>query len=116
MAIYGTQDNAVNPVNSTRIIQQFSMMNDLLDDGQANQSQNDRVVVSRDDQANGHSYRTDYYGGNGSIHLAKVTVNEMGHAWSGAVQPGQFADPCGPNASEMIWLFLWNYGSLDGHK
>jgi poly(hydroxyalkanoate) depolymerase family esterase len=117
MVIYGTQDNAVNPVNSTRVIQQFSMINDLLDDGQANQTQNDRVVVSRDDQVpNGRSYRTDYYGGNGAIHLAKVTVNGMGHAWSGAVQPGQFADLDGPNASEMIWLFLWNYGSLGGRK
>jgi poly(hydroxyalkanoate) depolymerase family esterase len=111
IAIYGTQDSTVNPVNTSRVIQQFSMMNDILDDKQVNQSQNDRVITTRQDQVpNGYKYRTDYYGGNGTVHLAKVSVEGMAHAWSGAVASGQFADPRGPNAAEMIWLFLWNYG------
>lgn len=112
LAIYGTEDTTVNPVNSTRIIQQFTAMNDILDDGQLNQTQTDRVIVARDDQVpNGYKYRTEFYGGNGAIHLGKVTVSGMGHAWSGATTPAQFADTRGPSAAEMIWLFLWNYGA-----
>jgi poly(3-hydroxybutyrate) depolymerase len=36
-------------------------------------------------------------------------VSGMSHAWSGAYESGQFADPSGPNASEMIWQFLNQY-------
>jgi hypothetical protein len=113
IAIYGTADPLVNPINTARVIQQFTLMNDLLDDHQFNQSQSDRIVTSREDQVpGGHRFRTDFYGGNGAIHLAKVSVEGMLHAWSGAVAPGQYADPLGPNAAELIWIFLWNYGAI----
>lgn len=112
IAIYGTSDTTVNPINTTQVIEQFSAMNDLLDDGQLNLSQNDRVIAAREDQVpNGYHYRTELYGGMGAVHLAKVSVGGMAHAWSGALSPGQFADMSGPNASEMIWLFLSHYGA-----
>ncbi len=52
----------------------------------------------------------DSYGGTGGIHIVNVTVNGMNHAWSGAHQAGTFADPKGPDAGEMMWLFLSRYG------
>jgi poly(hydroxyalkanoate) depolymerase family esterase len=113
IAIYGTADPVVNTVNSSQVIEQFTAINDILDDHQVNQSQTNHVVASREDQVpGGYRYRTDFYGGNGSIHIAKVAVDGMAHAWSGAVAPGQYADARGPNAAEMIWLFLWNYGKI----
>jgi poly(hydroxyalkanoate) depolymerase family esterase len=113
IAFYGTADSTVNPVNTSRVIQQFSLINDLLDDGQPNQSQNDRPIATKTLQVpGGYAYQTDIYGGNGAVHLSKVTVMGMGHAWSGAVSPGQFSDSRGPNAAEMIYSFLWNYGKF----
>jgi poly(hydroxyalkanoate) depolymerase family esterase len=113
IAIYGSHDTTVNPINSSHVIQQFSAINDLLDDGRPNQSQNDRVILSRVSQVpKGYSYKSDYYGGNGAIRLLKVEVEGMGHAWSGTLSPGQFADPNGPNGAEMIWQFLSTTGSL----
>jgi poly(hydroxyalkanoate) depolymerase family esterase len=113
IAIYGTADPVVNPVNSSRVVEQFTTINDLIDDHQLNQSQSDRIVASREDQVpGGYHFKTDYYGGGTSIRIAKVAVDGMAHAWSGAVAPGQYADARGPNAAELIWLFLWNYGKI----
>ena len=112
IVFHGSSDNVVNPINSNRILQQMTAINDLLDDSGANDSQSLNVITSLTGQVpNGYSYTTKFYGGKGSIHLEDVTVDQMSHAWSGAHQAGQFADPKGPDASEMIWLFLWNYST-----
>lgn len=110
VVFHGKNDPYVNPINSDRIIQQFSKMNDILDDGQDNDSQNSTVIATHSDKVSGgYSYTTELFGGSGSVHLEKVIVEGMGHAWSGAAVQGQYADPRGPNASEMMWVFLSNY-------
>lgn len=116
IAIHGKDDNFVNPINTDNVVQQFSKMNDILDNAKDDNSQNTRIITTREDQVpNGYRYTTDFFGGNGKIMIQKVTVFGMKHAWSGAHQAGQYADPKGPDASEMIWLFLSNY-SVSGKK
>lgn len=104
---HGTADTTVNPVNATRIVQQFTAINDLFDDGIANDSQTMTPIESLTAQVpNGYKYTTETYGGQGLVHVEKVMVEGMSHAWSGSPQAGQYADPKGPDASEMIWQFL----------
>lgn len=109
-AIYGRQDEFVNTVNTENVLKQFAKMNDYLDNKRDDDSQNLNLITSREDQVtDGYKYLMEFFGGNGNILMQKVSVYEMKHAWSGAYQSGQFADPKGPNASEMLWLFLSNY-------
>jgi poly(hydroxyalkanoate) depolymerase family esterase len=107
LIIHGSQDTTVNPINSTLALRQFTQMNDLLDDGSANGSQTTTPIdTSHLTAPGGDTYDMDSYGGTGGTHIVNVTVNGMAHAWSGAHQSGQFADPKGPDAGEMMWQFL----------
>jgi poly(3-hydroxybutyrate) depolymerase len=38
-----------------------------------------------------------------------VTVDGMGHAWSGAKKTGTYLDPNGPDAGLMMWQFLSHF-------
>ncbi|MDR3608761.1 MAG: PHB depolymerase family esterase [Oligoflexia bacterium] len=107
MILHGDQDVVVDPVNSKQILEQFTRMNDGLDDGSVDGSQTTKILDSRRlNVPNGYPYRVDSYGGQGGIHIMNVTVEGMGHAWSGAHQASNYADPAGPDAGEMMWLFL----------
>ncbi|MDR3608518.1 MAG: PHB depolymerase family esterase [Oligoflexia bacterium] len=108
LSIHGSSDPFVSPVNQDKVVEQFTAINDLLDDGQANNSQNMNVISSNSGQVpnGGYAYTVSTYGGNGTTHIGKITVSGMGHAWSGAKESGQFADPKGPNYSLMLWQFL----------
>jgi poly(hydroxyalkanoate) depolymerase family esterase len=108
ITIQGTADQYINPINANRILTQFSVMNDLLDDGVIDNSETTSVITTQSAQVpNGYPYSIDYFGSStGTIHMARVTVDGMKHAWSGATKEGQYADPKGPPASELIWEFL----------
>lgn len=111
VTIYGTADPYVNPINSRHVIEQFTKMNDILDDGLDNNSQTTDVIASRQAVVpGGYAYTSRFYGGGGKIHIQEIAVDGMGHAWSGAVSSGDYADPKGPGVSDMIWLFLTHYG------
>lgn len=112
LTIFGTADPYVNPVNSHHVVEQFTKMNDILDDGLDNDSQTTDVIASHSGEVpGGYDYTSRFYGGRGKIHIEEISVDGMGHAWSGAVTSGEYADPKGPGVSEMIWLFLTRYGN-----
>jgi poly(hydroxyalkanoate) depolymerase family esterase len=101
--IHGKSDFTVNPVNGERIVSQFTQVNDLLDDGQANGTQNLTVLKSENGKTpSGRTYQMISYGGQGHIQIVKLLVDGMSHAWSGGASGGSYTDPQGPNASEMI--------------
>jgi poly(hydroxyalkanoate) depolymerase family esterase len=106
--IHGSEDTVVNPVNAKRAVTQITIMNDLLDDGAENGSQSLRPISTATNVVpNGYRYITDDYGSaNGLVHIRQVSVLGMKHAWSGAHRQGQYADPKGPDAAEIIWNFL----------
>ena len=107
LIIHGSQDTTVSPKNSDEILSQFTQMNDLLDDGTANGSQTTSPIQTQQLTApGGDTYSMNSYGGYAGVHIVSVTVNGMAHAWSGAHQSGSYADPKGPDAGEMMWLFL----------
>lgn len=104
----GKSDATVNPKNADRIVEQFSLVNDLVDDGRQNGSQNLNVIASERGQVpGGDAYELFGYGGGTAEHIRKYVVDGMGHAWSGGAQGASFTDPKGPNASQIIIdLFL----------
>ncbi len=108
--IHGSADPYVKTVNSAKIVEQFTAINDLLDDGQSNHSQNLNPILNLNGLVpNGYRYSFSLYGGNSGAHVGKIFVEGMSHAWSGAPRSGQFADPKGPNFSEMLWQFMMKY-------
>ena len=109
MVVHGTKDNFVNPINADHIVTQFSNMNDLLDDGLDNNSQSTALISSKQQTTNGYSFDTLYFGGSGSVRIAQVKIDGLGHAWCGAGQAGQYADVKGPATAELMWIFLSNY-------
>lgn len=107
VVVHGNKDPYVNPINSERIVAQFSKMNDILDDSRDNNSQTSISQATRNDKVpNGYAYQTDLYGSPSDLHIEKIIVNGMGHAWSGSPVQAQYADPKGPNVAEIMWLFF----------
>lgn len=110
LVIQGAGDQVVNPKNAPRIIEQFSLMNDLLDDGQKNGSQSSTVIKTENGQVpGGHAYQVTSYGGNGHEQIRQVIVDGMPHAWSGGTGGINFSDPQGPSASQMAAQLLFSF-------
>lgn len=109
LVVQGLADVVVNPKNSSRIISQFTMVNDLLDDGQANGSQNLNVISSEAGQViGGHPFKVVTYGGNGHVQIRQVLVEGMPHAYSGGTLGIPFNDPTGPSTSKMAVDLLFS--------
>jgi hypothetical protein len=109
LVVQGTADVVVNPKNSGRIVNQFTLVNDLLDDGQANGSQNLNVISSEAGQIiGGHPFKVVTYGGNGHVQIRQVLVDGMPHAYSGGTLGIPFNDPTGPSTSKMAVDLLYS--------
>ncbi len=65
------------------------------------------AVTTGGQVAGGHAYtRTSYQNPAGTILAERWTIHQSGHAWSGGVPHGSYADPRGPDASaEFIRFF-----------
>jgi poly(hydroxyalkanoate) depolymerase family esterase len=102
LLIQGKSDSTVNPKNAGRIVEQFTIVNDLLDDRQANGTQTNVAYKTESSQVpGGHTYQVLHYGEKGHERIREVEVDGMSHAWSGGASGLPFSDPSGPNASEM---------------
>ncbi|MBL8927517.1 MAG: PHB depolymerase family esterase [Pseudonocardia sp.] len=93
IAFHGDADPTVAADNAVRVVEQFSggqvRGDTLVERGPGRPAT--RVVVRRDGVAVGELW----------------TVHGSGHAWSGGVAGGSYADPAGPDASaEMVRFFV----------
>ena len=113
MVFHGTSDTTVVPKNGDQLITQWAYANDLADDGIENSSIDDVAEQTLSGQVpNGKAYtRYVYNDSNGNTILEKYMITGMGHAWSGGSTAGTYADPSGPNQSEITWNF---FKSIDG--
>lgn len=111
MVVHGTADYTVYPVNGNQVISQWAQTNDWASDGADNQNIDDQAdEVANGTAPGGRTYtHAKYKDQNGTVMLEKVTVNGMGHAWSGGSSSGTYTDPQGPKASEMMWNFFRRY-------
>jgi poly(hydroxyalkanoate) depolymerase family esterase len=109
IVVQGSEDEVVAPENAGLLIRQFAQLNDLADDGDgANQSSNADPRSTREDRTpGGRQFRVRTYDDAGGEEIMReVTVEGMGHAWSGG-QPGlEFSDPQGPDAALLFWSFF----------
>jgi poly(hydroxyalkanoate) depolymerase family esterase len=105
----GDADTTVVPANGDRIVREWQVTDDLVDDGTNNGS----VPVTPTSTANkqvpgGRSYTVTTYGdGHGGELIQYFVVHGMNHAWSGGCGCESYADPTGPNESQaMVDFFL----------
>ncbi len=108
LVVHGTKDNFVNPLNVEQIFQEFSILNDLNDDGQINnsfESVKTETVVKAEYGNYGAHVAT--YANNGNNWAQVVWIDEMAHGWSGGQPVAPYMESRGIKAiNPMLNLFL----------
>lgn len=103
----GTEDTVVPPLVATRLMQQWSAVGDLVDDGALNNSR----TLERQDTATpaaGGRYpytRSVFRDPAGVVAIEMYLVDGLGHAYSGPAADGLFTDRAGPDISAAVWGF-----------
>jgi poly(hydroxyalkanoate) depolymerase family esterase len=108
IVFHGDADRIVNPVNAEQVIAQWARTNQLLDGNQDGDAAFDASSkFSEGQKSAGRPFRKySYKDAGGRLRMEQWIVEGMGHAWPGSPQPGEFADPRGPNASQEMWRFF----------
>lgn len=107
LVVQGEDDEIVEPLVATRLVQQWVAISDLVDDRLPNDSVDPTEVTTRVPAADGrHAYtRTVVTAADGSVLAESYLVAGMGHAWPGPEGGGLFTDQDGPDASALLWDF-----------
>ncbi|MFD7024997.1 hypothetical protein [Promicromonospora sukumoe] len=105
--VQGTEDEVVLPSLATRLVQSWTSMHDLVDDGQIDGSIDLTETVEEVAAVDGkHGYRhTTYTDAAGGILIDYYLVSGQGHAWSAAKGEGRYADNDGPEGAQLLWDF-----------
>lgn len=107
LVIQGEEDEVVPPLVATRLVEQWTAVGDLLDDGLLNGSlemveETTTVPGDRDE----HSYvHTTVTTEDDASLVESYLVDDMGHVWPGPAGEGLFTDHAGPDASAIVWDF-----------
>jgi len=107
LVIQGEEDEVVPPVVASRLVEQWTAVADLVDDGLLNDSletvaETTAVAGDRDE----HAYvRTTVTTRDGTTVVESYLVEDMGHVWPGPDGVGLFTDHAGPDASALVWDF-----------
>ena len=107
LVIQGEEDEVVPPLVATRLVEQWTAVGDLVDDGLLNDSLR---VVEETTTVPGvegtHSYvRTTITTRDDAVLVESYLVDDMGHVWPGPEGDGLFTDRAGPDASSIVWDF-----------
>ena len=117
LVIQGEDDEVVPPLVATRLVEQWTAVGDLVDDGLLNDSL--RVVeetVAVPEDGGTHAYaHTILTTRDGSSLVESYLVSDMGHVWPGPSGEGLFTDHAGPDVSAIVWDFARRHprGSLE---
>ena len=103
LLLHGSADPTVSPANAQAIAQQWSAAFAL------------EPIATRTPAALAPGVRphsTSLRGRAGEAPLVElVTIDGLGHAWSGGSPAGTYADPQGPSASELVADFFARHGA-----
>lgn len=107
LVIQGADDEVVPPLVATRLVDQWTAVGDLVDDGLLNGSpdvnESATTVPARPGE---HAYtRTTIRDAAGTSLVESYLVEDMGHAWPGPAGRGLFTDHAGPDATSIVWDF-----------
>lgn len=107
LVIQGGEDEVVPPLVGARLVEHWTAVLDLVDDGLLNDSlslhsQTTTVPAEPGRHAYTHTRLTSP---DGRSVVESYLVHGMGHAWPGPTADGLFADRSGPDSSAITWDF-----------
>lgn len=102
LVIHGTHDSVVHPHNAEQIERQFRRFAELLGAAPAPW----RETVEQRVSTEGRSYQQRDYLRSDELLLRSISIDGLGHAWSGGDQRLDFNDAAPPDASRLIWDFV----------
>ncbi|MEW2382873.1 PHB depolymerase family esterase [Micromonospora sp. NPDC047707] len=107
LVIQGERDEVVPPLVATRLVEHWTAVGDLVDDGLPNDSlDTTEKTVSMPAAAGRHAYtQTTISAPDGSSIVEAYRVQDMGHVWPGTDGDGRYTDHAGPDASAIVWEF-----------
>lgn len=107
LVIQGEEDDVVPPLVAARLVEHWTAVSDLVDDGLLNDSlelvEETRTVPG---ESGKHAYtHTTITTPDGTSVVESYLVHGMGHVWPGTAGQGLFTDRAGPDASALVWEF-----------
>jgi poly(hydroxyalkanoate) depolymerase family esterase len=105
--VHGSADATVAPANAHQVLQQSMTANRLAAPATCDLDIARPTTTSRGQVDGGHAYtRCQWTDRRGVLMHELLTVDGLGHAWSGGAPGGSYTDPRGPDATEAIWRFF----------
>ena len=107
LIVQGGRDQAVPPIVGERLIEHWSALHDLVDDGLLN----DSLALAADtvvhDPAEGrYGYEeTSFRTSTGDALIEYIFAEDLAHAWPNPDGAGLFTDTAGPDATRIAWTF-----------
>jgi poly(hydroxyalkanoate) depolymerase family esterase len=107
MVIHGSADRTVAPVNADQVLAQGMAANRLAapEVGDLDPARPSEIEHGQVDGGLPYA-RAQWRTRHGALLHERLTVEGLGHAWSGGAPGGSFTDPRGPDATEAIWRFF----------
>jgi poly(hydroxyalkanoate) depolymerase family esterase len=101
--VHGTDDAVVSVANAEQAVTHWWRLHERLSDAAL-----PAVVRERRGEEGGRSYEVVTYADarDGRPVVEAWRIHGLGHAWSGGVAGGSFADPAGPDAARVMLRFL----------
>ncbi len=102
LVMHGSRDTVVHPRNAEQIVGQFRKFAELV----STPPEPLAGPVEQCITSEGRSYRQRDYGRSDQVLLRSISVDGLGHAWSGGDERHHFNDAAQPDASHLIWDFV----------
>jgi poly(hydroxyalkanoate) depolymerase family esterase len=107
IVIHGTADLTVAPANAIQVLRQSMAANHLAAPGTCDHDPDQPTSSWRGQADRGCSYtQSRWTDSRGTLMHELLTIDGLGHAWSGGAAGGSHTDPRGPSATEAIWTFF----------
>jgi poly(hydroxyalkanoate) depolymerase family esterase len=106
LAIQGDADEVVSPLNATALVNQYLAFNGYAADATASGDatpQADQAVTA---EVAGRRSTTNDWTADGQLVVRSVSIQGLGHAWSGGDAAYAYNDASGPAASELLAAFV----------
>lgn len=107
LVIQGEDDDVVPPLVATRLVEHWTAVSDLVDDGLLNDSLDlgeESSTVPRSEHTHAYMHTTITTADGRSV-VEFYLVHDMEHTWPGPAGKGLFTDRAGPDASAIVWDF-----------
>jgi|GEM_PF-1628151 len=107
LVVQGEEDDVVPLLVATRLVEHWTAVGDLVDDGLLNDSLDlveETTTVPAEQGRHAYTHST-IVAPDGTSLVESYLVRDMGHAWPGPAADGLFTDRAGPDASAIVWDF-----------